>query len=165
MRIGLRFARELAARGLLPRVAWVEADLYGSLALTGRGHGTDRAVVMGLMGMDPATVDPHAVAADVEAVRRCGRLPLAGTHAVDFDESHHLHFRVTEQLPEHPNGMRLHAFDAQGQELLCETMFSIGGGTWIGREKARSCERLTGIPTSLPTGRTVRLSRRLSPLG
>ena len=128
MRIGLRFARELAARGLLPRVAWIEADLYGSLALTGRGHGTDRAVVMGLMGMDPATVDPHAVAADVEAVRRCGRLPLAGTHAVDFDESHHLHFRVTEQLPEHPNGMRLHAFDAQGQELLGETMFSIGGG-------------------------------------
>ena len=115
MRIGLRFARELAARGLLPRVAWIEADLYGSLALTGRGHGTDRAVVMGLMGLDPATVDPHAVAADVEAVRRCGRLPLAGTHAVDFDESHHLHFRVTEQLPEHPNGMRLHAFDAQGQ--------------------------------------------------
>ena len=72
MRIGLRFARELAARGLLPRVAWIEADLYGSLALTGRGHGTDRAVVMGLMGLDPATVDPHAVAADVEAVRRCG---------------------------------------------------------------------------------------------
>ncbi len=128
MRIALRFVRDLQARGLLPRVDRVEADLYGSLALTGRGHATDRAVLMGLLGHDPATVDPEAAGEQVAQARASGRLPLAGRHPIGFDERRHLRFRVTEQLPQHPNAMRLAAFDAAGGPLLACTLFSIGGG-------------------------------------
>jgi L-serine dehydratase len=128
MRIAGRFVGELQAQGLLERVREVQVHLYGSLALTGRGHGTDRAVLLGLMGERPEAVDVDAAEARVQAARGRRELPLAGSFPVAFDEPRHLLFHTRETLPQHPNGMRLVALDASQSPLLDWTMFSIGGG-------------------------------------
>ena len=128
MRIALRFVHDLESRGCLQRVAQLEVHLYGSLALTGRGHATDRAVLLGLMGQAPETVDGDAADALVLAARQRLGLTLAGRHPVDFDESCQLVFHTDQALPQHPNGMRLFAADADGDTLAEMTMFSIGGG-------------------------------------
>lgn len=112
----------------LTGVARVRVDLYGSLALTGRGHATDVAVLLGLMGEHPDTVDPDAVGTLVGAVRARGELRLAGRRPIPFREETDLLFHETESLPQHPNGMRVTAFDAAGVQLVRETYFSVGGG-------------------------------------
>jgi L-serine dehydratase len=127
MRAAGTFARGLADGGLLPRVARVKVELYGSLGATGRGHGSDRAVILGLEGEDPETVDTAAVEARVAAVRASGRIRLLGEHQVGFtDDDLLLHRR--QSLPYHPNGMRFTAFDEAGQELRSRTSYSVGGG-------------------------------------
>jgi L-serine dehydratase len=133
MRAACRFARELAGRGLLGGVARVEAELYGSLALTGLGHATDRAVLLGLSGHEPATIDPAAIASAVAGIRAAHQLALAGIHAIAFDESSDLIFNRAQMFPpgaqtQHPNGLRLTAFDAAGAVMDQRTFFSIGGG-------------------------------------
>jgi L-serine dehydratase len=133
MRAACRFAHELAAGGLMNRVARVQAELYGSLALTGIGHATDRAVLLGLAGNEPAAIDPASIDSTVAAIRSGHRIELAGTHAVAFEESHDLIFHRDVLYPpgartQHPNGLRLTAFDAAGVELDRRTFFSIGGG-------------------------------------
>ena len=128
MRIAGRFVAQLQARGLLPEAQEVQVHLYGSLALTGRGHATDRAVLLGLMGEQPESVDVDAAAARVLAARQARELLLAGCHPVCFDEARHLVFHVRETLPQHPNGMRVVASGRSGATLLDWTMFSIGGG-------------------------------------
>ena len=128
MRAARRFAVRLAEAGLLGRVARVQAHLYGSLALTGRGHGSDTAVLLGLEGETPEGVDVDAVAARLAAVRAGGTLRLAGAHRIAFTEKRDLLFHRRESLPGHPNGMRFAAFDAAGGELLACTYFSVGGG-------------------------------------
>lgn len=112
----------------LPQVECVRAELYGSLALTGVGHGTDGAVMLGLLGEVPHLVDPATAQERVDLVRLDGRLMLAGVREIAFDCGADLlwHKRIT--LPQHPNGMRLTAFDAAGSTLLTRTYFSIGGG-------------------------------------
>lgn len=127
MRIALRFAQGLAARGALAAVTRVQVRLHGSLALTGRGHATDRAVLLGLMGHDPETVDVECMDAWVEAVRESGRLRLLGTQQIAFAPSDLL-FDGLKRLPQHPNGMRLVATAGDGRELADETWFSVGGG-------------------------------------
>src|ERR1700735_1411205 len=92
MRAAFRFAHGLAEQGLLDRVKRVKADLYGSLALTGKGHATDRAVLLGLSGNEPATINPAAIAATVAGIRAAHRIDLAGTHAVGFDQESDLIF-------------------------------------------------------------------------
>src|SRR5262245_44107506 len=121
----LRFAQAADARAVPARV---RVDLYGSLALTGRGHATDVAVLLGLSGERPDTVDPDAVAALVDAIRTKHVLRLAGHHAVAFDPDRDLLFHDDEQLPRHPNGMRLTALDDGGAPILSETFYSTGGG-------------------------------------
>jgi L-serine dehydratase len=133
MRAACRFARDLAASGLLARVQRVQAELYGSLALTGIGHATDRAVLLGLSGHEPATVDPAAIASTVAAIRDGLRLELAGTQSIHFDEASDLLFHRSVMFPpgsvtQHPNGLRLTAFGAAGAVLNQRTFFSIGGG-------------------------------------
>ncbi|RYF82175.1 MAG: L-serine ammonia-lyase [Comamonadaceae bacterium] len=128
MRAALMFARALQARALLPQVARVQAELFGSLGATGRGHATDQGVLLGLMGDAPDTVQPESVAMRLAAVRRERRLPLLGTHAVDFDAARDIAFLGERSMPEHPNAMRLAAFDAAGGLLHEAHYFSVGGG-------------------------------------
>jgi len=133
MRAACRFARELESHGVLDRVTRVRTVLYGSLALTGVGHATDRAVLLGLSGNEPATIDPAAIASTVAGIRDAHRIELAGTNAIPFDETGDLIFERGIMIPpgavtQHPNGMRLTAFDAAGAVLEERTFFSIGGG-------------------------------------
>jgi L-serine dehydratase len=133
MRAACKFARELGSGGILERLTRVEVHLYGSLALTGKGHATDRAVLLGLSGHEPATIDPAAIEATVAGIRVAHRLDLAGTHSIPFDEATDLIFERATMYPpgaetQHPNGLRLTAYDSSGADLNQRTFFSIGGG-------------------------------------
>ncbi len=133
MRAACRFAQELAAHGEPERVARVQVDLYGSLALTGLGHATDRAVLLGLAGNEPATIDPAAIEATVAAIRQERRMKLACKRELGFDESRDLIFHRDIMYPpgantQHPNGVRFTAFDAAGAVVDQRMFFSVGGG-------------------------------------
>jgi L-serine dehydratase len=133
MRASFRFVRGLAESGGFERVKRVRAELYGSLALTGLGHATDRAVLLGLAGNEPATIEPDSIDATVAAIRAGKRITLAGSHAVVFDEASDLVWHRDTMFPpgaktRHPNGLRLAAFDAAGAAIDERTYFSIGGG-------------------------------------
>jgi L-serine dehydratase len=128
MRAARAFASELSDRSLLGRVARVQAELYGSLALTGIGHGTDRAVLLGLSGEQPDTIDPASIEGILETIRADQSMLLAGQHAIPFHEPLDLLFHNDLILPGHPNGMRFSAFDEQGKRLLASVFYSIGGG-------------------------------------
>ena len=128
MRAALRFVRHLADAGVLDRTARVRADLYGSLGATGRGHGSDRAVVLGLQGETPEGVDPLAVEARMALVRESGRLTLAGGRVVEFDLRQDCTFHRRETLSGHPNSMRMEAYDAAGALLVARVYHSVGGG-------------------------------------
>lgn len=153
MRSAGRFARSLADANLLDRTARVRAELYGSLALTGHGHGTDRAVLLGLSGEDAATIDPATIDAKLAAIRSTKTLPLLGRRAISFNEADDLIFRRDQMLPpgavtQHPNGMRFTAFDSSGNVLTEATYFSIGGGFVIadGEDAARSAGSTVAFP-------------------
>ena len=122
------FAELLAARGLLARTAHVSAQLYGSLALTGRGHCTDRAVLLGLEGASPDTLDSASVEPTLNRIRTERRLRLLGSHEIAFDEPLNLLFHTDQVLPGHSNGMRFTAQDASLTVLAREEYYSIGGG-------------------------------------
>ncbi len=128
MRAALRFIDRLRAEGVLERCAEIEVRLYGSLALTGKGHGTDKALMLGLEGAAPEGVEPDEVEPRIAAIRASGRLTLERGPTIPWDESKHLVFLRKESLPQHPNGMRFTARDAAGVVLLEYTCFSIGGG-------------------------------------
>jgi L-serine dehydratase len=133
MRAARRFASDLESIGLLDRIARVQVDLYGSLALTGLGHGTDRAVLLGLAGNEPASIDPAAIESTVAAIRAAGHIELAGRRGIEFDEPRDLIFHRDQMYPSgahtrHPNGLRFTAFDTAGNVLSERTFFSIGGG-------------------------------------
>ena len=128
MRAARLFALRLDHDGLLPRTARVLSQLYGSLGATGKGHGSDKAVLLGLSGHEPDTVDVDAVPQLLDAIRSQQRLPLLGSHAVAFKEKDDLKFHRRESLPLHANGMRFTAFDAAGVELAQRTYYSVGGG-------------------------------------
>jgi L-serine dehydratase len=122
------FVLKLAARELLSRTTQVSAQLYGSLALTGRGHCTDRAILLGLEGMSPDTIDSGAVDATLKRIRDEGRIRLLGQHEIAFDEPLNLLFHMDQVLPGHSNGMRFTAHDAALRVLAKEEYYSIGGG-------------------------------------
>jgi L-serine dehydratase len=133
MRAACRFAQDLKARGMISGVARVQVSLYGSLALTGLGHATDRAVLLGLAGNEPASIDPETIESTVAAIRSAHRIDLAGVHSIPFDESTDLKFERGTMFPpgaqtQHPNGLRLTAFDQVGAVVNQRTFFSIGGG-------------------------------------
>ncbi len=126
-----QFVLALADQGLLERTTEVFAQLYGSLALTGVGHCTDRAILLGLEGHDPAGLDPAIVEPTIRRIRDSGRLQVAGRHEIAFDEPMNLLFHRDQILPGHSNGMRFAARDAAGETLLAAEMYSIGGGAVI----------------------------------
>ena len=118
----------------LGAVARVEVRLYGSLALTGKGHATDRALMLGLSGDRPATVCPDAADVLVGEIRAAGRLQLGGKHEIGFDAARDLLFLQRERLPGHSNGMHFAAFRADGSQLAELTAYSIGGGAVVTAE-------------------------------
>jgi len=122
------FVRLLEERGLLARTSQLSAQLYGSLALTGRGHCTDRAILLGLEGLSPDTIDPRSIEPTLERIRNSGRIKLAGYHEITFDEPLNLLFHYDQMLPGHTNGMRFTAHDADQNVLAREEYYSIGGG-------------------------------------
>ncbi len=136
MRAARMFALRLAHDGVLARTARVQALLYGSLGATGKGHGSDKAVLLGLAGHEPDTVDVEAIPALLEAIRQDAQLTLAGGHALAFDEKADLVFHRRETLPFHANGMRFVAFDAAGTELANRIYYSVGGGFVVSDELA-----------------------------
>jgi L-serine dehydratase len=136
MRAARLFVRHLQHAALLPATVRVRAQLYGSLGLTGKGHGSDKAVLLGLEGHEPDTVDVDAVPALLQAIRSEGRLRLAGEHAVRFTEKDDLRFHRRETLPFHANGMRFEAFGAAGAVLADKVYYSVGGGFVVSEEVA-----------------------------
>lgn len=135
MRAARLFALRLEHDGLIDRVAAVRAELYGSLGATGKGHGSDKAVLLGLEGDEPATVDVDAIAARLSGIRAVRQLKLLGRHPIRFVDREHLLFYV-KALPFHANGMRFLAFDAAGNELASRTYYSVGGGFVVSEEVA-----------------------------
>jgi L-serine dehydratase len=151
MRAALRFTRELAAKGLIEKTARVNVDLYGSLALTGIGHGTDRAILLGLLGEAPDAVDPATVEPKIATIRSTNNLQLNGSKTISFTEAEDLNFRRNQMYPDptvtsHPNGMRFTAFDSTGAKLVEEVFYSVGGG-FIVSEAERTAESLTSART------------------
>jgi L-serine dehydratase len=136
MRAARLFALRLAHDGLLDRTARVRSQLYGSLGATGKGHGSDKAVLLGLAGHEPDTVDIEAIPALLESIRAGGQLVLHGGRSVGFDDKADLVFHRRETLPFHANGMRFEAFDAEGNELASRAYYSVGGGFVVSDEVA-----------------------------
>ena len=122
------FAGGLRDDGLMPLVREVRVSLYGSLGLTGPGHGSDKAVLLGLEGEQPATVDVDAVPARLEAIARRGTVRLLGEHEIAFTLGEHLEFNRRKKLGYHPNSMRFTAYDGAGAAISERAYYSIGGG-------------------------------------
>ncbi|MFI1418814.1 L-serine ammonia-lyase [Streptomyces sp. NPDC020731] len=141
MRAARMFARRLRNEDLLDPVASVRVELYGSLGATGHGHGTPKAVLLGLEGDSPRTVDVESADERVEKIKEGGRIRLLGEHeiAFSFDDDMVLHRR--KALPYHANGMTLWAYDASGTELLTKTYYSVGGG-FVVDEDAVGADRI-----------------------
>jgi len=146
MRAARRFVLELETAGRLRETVRVRVDLYGSLALTGHGHGTDRAILLGLAGEQPDKVDPVSINGIVQKIRDVHALPLLGKHVVPFKEADDLVWHRAETLAVHPNGMRYTAFDENGAELRDQIFYSVGGG-FI---RAHGEEIATGESANIP---------------
>ncbi len=153
MRAARMFVLRLDHDGGLDVTARVRCELYGSLGATGKGHGSDKAVILGLAGHDPETVDVDAIPTILDAVRTSGTIDLARMHTVAFDAKADLIFKRRESLPFHPNGMRFTAFDAAGHVACERTFYSVGGGFVVSDEVAVDGARRKSIApdtTALP---------------
>jgi len=128
MRIGVRFLAEAAEAGALSRAQRVKVDLHGSLALTGIGHGVDKATMLGLIGFAPDTTDPDDAERAVARVRAEKKLTLAGGPQIAFDPARDIDLRGDVIPTVHPNEMRLALYDAGGAEIFSQTYYSVGGG-------------------------------------
>jgi L-serine dehydratase len=146
MKAARTFAAGLAADGALPDVACVRVELFGSLGATGRGHGTDKAVILGLMGETPEAVDVSRIGELVGAVRQAARLPLLGDHPIAWNDAEHLLF-LRQSLPFHANAMRFTALGAAGHELRARVYYSVGGGFVVDENAAAA-----GATEALPPG-------------
>ncbi|NUK24854.1 L-serine ammonia-lyase [Streptomyces lunaelactis] len=151
MKAARLFVTALNEDGLLPRAVSVRAELFGSLGATGHGHGSDKAVLLGLEGEDPETVDTDTVDDRVHRIRETGRLRLLGRKEVDFREPEHLVLHRRRTLPFHPNGMQFQALDHHGSELRTRTYYSVGGG-FVVDESAKGADRIKpdDTPVRLP---------------
>ncbi|NOZ78391.1 MAG: L-serine ammonia-lyase, partial [Acidobacteria bacterium] len=136
---------KLRKRELFDHVGRIQVELFGSLASTGRGHNTDKAIIWGLLGEKPESIDPEREEALVEEVRSAGQLMLGGAMPLGFDWDRDIVFHPEKQLPHHPNGMRFHVFDDTGAEIFTKDFYSIGGGFIVGNKTARD-DRLIKYP-------------------
>ncbi len=149
MRAACTFVQRLGEQNLLQQVERLQVTLFGSLALTGHGHGTDRAVMLGLSGELPNKIDPDDIDDLLEQIHHSGKINLAGIQQINFTEKIDLLFNKHKTLPYHPNGMRFTAFDATGQLLLERDYYSVGGGFVVNQDEAAS-DRIVKDQTRLP---------------
>jgi L-serine dehydratase len=149
MRAAGMFVEALRDAGQFDHVARIQTELYGSLGATGKGHGTDKAITLGLEGEEPETVETDAIPARLEKVTLCGCLNLAGEREVPFNAAEDLLFHRDEALPFHPNGMTFRAFDKSGKVLEKRTYYSVGGG-FVVNETAAGEDRIVEDTTALP---------------
>ena len=153
MRAARLFALRLVRHDLLRLTQRVRVELFGSLGATGRGHGSDKAVLLGLSGLEPDTVDVDAIPAFLAAIRSGKTVSLLGEHAIGFQEQSDLIFNCRETLPLHPNGMRFTAFNGLGVELAQRAYYSVGGGFVVQDEalaSGTSASRILPDETTLP---------------
>lgn len=136
MRAAHLFMLRLEGQGRLERTRRIKAELYGSLGHTGRGHGTDKAVLMGLEGEWPDEVDPDRLPQRVGDITESGEIRLLGRHAVPINLRRDLVFHKRRTLPHHPNGMRFTALDSDGQVIYSRDYYSVGGGFVLNRDDA-----------------------------
>jgi len=149
MRAAARFIeRWVIENGDLERTARIRAEVFGSLALTGRGHGTDKAVLMGLEGHWPNLIDPDVIPPALERIRGSKRIRLFGRHEIGFDEKHDLIMNKRQKLPFHTNGMRFTAFDADGEVIATRDYYSVGGGFVVNQDEAAE-DRIVADETEL----------------
>ncbi len=150
MRAAARFVnRWLDEAGKLDQVHRIHCELFGSLALTGRGHGTDKAILLGLEGNWPNEIDPDRIGGILEKIRSEGHIHLLGRHAIDFEERRDLVFNKRQKLPHHPNGMRFTALDSDGRTLATRDYYSVGGGFVVNQDEA-AADRIVADTTPVP---------------
>ena len=149
MKAANSFACGLQENGLLERTARIRACLHGSLAHTGRGHGTDKAVMLGLQGELPDVIDPDSMDSALQRIRSEKTLNVLGLHPVAFEEKNDLEFRKRELLPHHSNGMRFEALDVAGDLLERREYYSVGGGFVVNQDEVAQ-ERIVLDSTVLP---------------
>ena len=136
MRAAGIFLDRLESTECLDRVARVKVELFGSLGHTGRGHGTDRAILLGLEGEAPDQVDPNHIGPRTDQITASGQLRLAGHRTIHFNLRRDLVFHKRQTLRYHPNGMRFSAYDAAGEALLSREYYSVGGGFVLNNDDA-----------------------------
>ena len=152
MKAAAMFARRLEKHGQLLQTVRIEAKLYGSLGATGKGHGTDTAIMLGLEGSMPDSIDPETIEARLKRIRKDGHVLVDGLHPVSFKERTDMLFMRRETLPFHTNGVRLTAFAADGSVVEERRYFSVGGGFVVSQEEADASAdhpRLVVDPTQL----------------
>jgi L-serine dehydratase len=149
MRAACRFAHRLDERGVLARVARLRAELFGSLAHTGRGHGTDKALLLGFEGSEPDQIDPDQIPQTLTRIRKDKTLKLFGGQVIRFDEKVDLVFNKRQKLPYHSNGMRFTAFADNDEVLFTRDYYSVGGGFVVNHDEA-AADRIVPDATPLP---------------
>ena len=141
-RAAQKFIQTLQGKALLQSVTGLQVLLYGSLAKTGKGHGTDVAVQLGLCGDDPVTFEIENITPKIEDIAAMKRIVLGGQHEIPFDPSEDIDFLISETLPFHPNGLSFLA-NLRNGEALSETYYSIGGGFVVKEGEAQSSNNIT----------------------
>ncbi len=150
MRAAERFVhRWLLDPGQLEATTRIRAEVFGSLALTGRGHGTDKAVLLGLEGNRPNLIDPDIIDQVLERIRSTKRIRLMGSHEIAFDEKRDLALNKRQKLPYHTNGMRFTAFDAAGEVIATRDYYSVGCGFVVNADDSAD-DRIEPDQTPLP---------------
>jgi L-serine dehydratase len=164
MRAACRFVSDLEYKGLASRVARLRCDFYGSLAATGKGHGTDGAVIMGFLGEEPESVDVDTMPARLDEIRSSGRLRSRWGVELGFDERRDLDFKRYKPLPLHPNGMHFMALDEEGSVVCEEVFYSVGGG-FIATEAEMGRPAADRVEVEFPFANSAELMRHCETRG
>ncbi|MEX5272109.1 L-serine ammonia-lyase [Kocuria sabuli] len=158
MRAARLFTEGLAGDGLLDSVSRVRSELFGSLGATGHGHGSDKAVILGLQGEDPETVDTDTADARVQSSTERRQLCLGGIHPIPFDRAEDVVMHRRKSLPAHPNGMAFFAYGTDGELVRERTFYSVGGGFVVDGDVSgadRIVQDTTEVPFPFSTGRQL----------
>jgi len=149
MRAAHTFVQRLHISGCLTQIHRLQVTLFGSLAFTGRGHCTDKAIILGLSGQLPDQIDPDLIDGILQTIQEEAQIPLSDVCKIDFHEKTDLVFNKRKSLPHHPNGMRFSAFDLNGNLLLERDYYSVGGGFVVSPDDAAS-DKIVKDETRLP---------------
>lgn len=155
MRAAYLFCQQLQHRELLNSTATITTELFGSLGHTGKGHGTDKAIILGLSGYQPDKIDPDEIDKILFNVEKNKSLVLTSKYSIKFNYKKHLKFHKRKMLPLHSNGMRFVAMDNEGNTLLSKDFYSVGGGFIISHNKLAQKEIIedsTALPYSFSSG-------------